>query len=46
MLIHKEAVNCQSYLMVELDQLIRNLDDALNCPLGVGTSHVPLELEH
>jgi hypothetical protein len=46
MLIHKEAVNCQFYLTVELDQLIRKLDNALNCPLGVGTSHASLELEY
>jgi len=45
MLIDKEAVDCQFHLLVELDKFTGDFNDALDSPLGIRTSHVPLELE-
>jgi hypothetical protein len=46
MLIDKEVVDCQFHLLMELDKLTRDLDTTMNCPLGIGTSHIPLELDN
>ncbi len=40
-LVDKEAINCQLNILLELDELLGNLDDALRHALAISSHHVP-----
>ncbi len=41
MLVDKEAINCQLNILLELNELLGNLDDALRHALAISSHRVP-----
>ena len=39
--IDKETINCQLYILLELDELLGNLDNTLRHALAIPSHHVP-----
>ena len=46
MLVDKKHINCQLHILVKLDELCRQLDNALRHSLSILTYCVPLHLQH
>ncbi len=40
-LVDKEAIDCQLNILLELNELLGNLDDALHHMLAISSHHVP-----
>ncbi len=39
-LVDKEAINCQLNILLQLDELLGNLDDALRHMLAISSHHI------